>query len=73
MQIKSILGSILVILGIILILFACYAFLADGRMLVGLSVGKAEALAPFLIGALFLGAGVAMFRQGSAGPGGKLN
>jgi uncharacterized membrane protein len=62
MKIKGILGAVLVILGILLILFAAYAFLADGRMLLGLSIGKIESLVPLLIGSIFLFAGVGLFK-----------
>ncbi|MBC8111924.1 MAG: hypothetical protein H7Y04_12760, partial [Verrucomicrobia bacterium] len=43
-------------------LFAGYAFLADGKMLFGLSIGKGETMVPFLIGAVLLVAGTNLFR-----------
>jgi len=56
-------GALLTILGIIVVLFACVAFLSHGKPVLGLSVSKWEALAPFLVGLVFFGAGVSLVRN----------
>lgn len=55
---KRFFASLLTILGIIVVLFACVAFLSDDKPVLGLSVTKWESLVPFLVGAVFLLAGV---------------
>lgn len=55
---KRFFASLLTILGIIVVLFACVAFLSDDKPVLGLSVTKWESLVPFLVGTVFLLAGV---------------
>ncbi|TDB65286.1 hypothetical protein [Arundinibacter roseus] len=55
---KRFFASLLTILGIIVILFACVAFLSDNKPVLGLSVTKWESLVPFLVGTVFLLSGV---------------
>ncbi|WP_266367714.1 hypothetical protein [Tellurirhabdus rosea] len=56
-------GAMLTILGTIVILFACVAFLSDGKPVLGLSVTEWEALAPFLVGVVFFSAGISLVRE----------
>ncbi len=63
MEIKKIFGSTLTILGIIVVLYACVAFLSDGKEVFGLSVSKWEALVPFLVGVVFLSSGISLLKN----------
>lgn len=56
-QFKRFFGSLLTILGIAVLLFACIAFLSDKPVL-GLTVSKWESIVPFLVGTVFLLTGV---------------
>ncbi|WP_128546109.1 hypothetical protein [Larkinella soli] len=56
-------GATLTILGTIVVLFACVAFLSDAKPLLGMSINKWESLAPFLVGLVFFGAGVGLIRN----------
>ncbi|ODS83227.1 MAG: hypothetical protein ABS46_06925 [Cytophagaceae bacterium SCN 52-12] len=56
---KRFFGALLTIIGIVLILFACVAFLSDKPVL-GLEVTKWETLVPFIVGALFMIPGVSL-------------
>ncbi|ACT93632.1 MULTISPECIES: hypothetical protein [Dyadobacter] len=56
-QFKRFFGSLLTILGIAVLLFACVAFLSDKPVL-GLTVSKWESIVPFLVGTVFLLTGV---------------
>ena len=56
-QYKRFFGSLLTILGIAVLLFACVAFLSDKPVL-GLTVSKWESIVPFLVGTVFLLTGV---------------
>ncbi len=51
-------GAGLAILGAVVILFACVAFISDGRPTLGLDVSRGEAIAPFVVGLIFFGAGI---------------
>jgi hypothetical protein len=57
MDIKKILGAILTLGGIVLLLYAGYAFLRGGTVMFGTEVTAWEALVPFIIGVIFLGYG----------------
>jgi hypothetical protein len=50
-------------LGVVVILFALVAFLSDGKPVLGLSVSKGEAAAPFIVGMIFLVTGVNLVRE----------
>ncbi len=63
LDLKKIFGSVLTILGTVVVLFACAAFLSDGRMMLGFSINKAESIVPFLVGLVFFLAGVSLIRQ----------
>ena len=56
-------GSMLTILGTIVVLYACVAFLSDGKPVLGLSVTKWESAAPFIVGLIFLLTGVNLVRE----------
>lgn len=56
-------GASLTILGVVVILFALIAFLSDGKPVLGLSVSKVEAAAPFIVGMIFLVTGVNLVRE----------
>jgi Ca2+/Na+ antiporter len=63
MDIKKIFGSTLTILGIIVVLYACIAFLSDGRRILGFSVDKVESIVPFLVGLVFLMSGISLIKR----------
>lgn len=63
MDLKKIFGSTLTIMGIILVLYACVAFLSDGKVILGLSVSKWEAIVPFLVGIVFLSSGIKLIKN----------
>ncbi|KAA9355070.1 MULTISPECIES: hypothetical protein [Larkinella] len=56
-------GATLTILGIIVVLFACVAFLSDAKPVLGMSITKWESLAPFIVGLVFLGSGVSLINN----------
>ncbi|MBC8151912.1 MAG: hypothetical protein H7Z72_03285 [Bacteroidetes bacterium] len=56
-------GSMLTILGIIVVLYACVAFLSDGKPVLGFSVTKWESAVPFIVGLVFLLTGVNLVRE----------
>jgi uncharacterized membrane protein SirB2 len=57
---KRFFGALLTILGIIVILFACVAFLSDNEPILGLFVTKWESIVPFLVGTVFLLSGISL-------------
>ncbi|HEV7350608.1 hypothetical protein [Telluribacter sp.] len=57
---KRFFGALLTILGIIVILFACVAFLSDNEPVLGLFVTKWESIVPFLVGTVFLLSGISL-------------
>ena len=59
---KRTLGSILSGMGVLFILFACFAFMSDKSVL-GFTLTKWETIVPFLVGALFLFVGVGMLNK----------
>jgi hypothetical protein len=63
MDIKKIFGSTLTVLGIIIVLFACAAFLSDGEPVLGFSVNKTESMVPFLVGLVFLLSGISLIKR----------
>jgi hypothetical protein len=56
---KRFFGAFLTITGVVLVLFACVAFLSDKPVL-GLQVTKWETLVPFIVGGLFMIPGVSL-------------
>ena len=59
---KRTIGSLLTGMGVVFILFSCFAFMSDKPVL-GFSLSKWETLVPFLVGALFLSVGVGMLNK----------
>ncbi len=62
-SLKKFFGSLLTILGVVVVLFACVAFLKDGKPVLGLSVSHWESLVPFLVGLVFLAFGVSLISK----------
>ncbi|GAB3172779.1 MULTISPECIES: hypothetical protein [Telluribacter] len=60
---KRFFAALLTILGIIVVLFACVAFLSDNEPVLGLFVTKWESIVPFLVGIVFLLSGVSMINN----------
>lgn len=60
---KRMLGTILAVLGILLLLFACFAFMATGGEMMGFNVEGARKIAPAVLGLVFLMAGVSMINR----------
>ncbi|WP_345029524.1 hypothetical protein [Ravibacter arvi] len=56
---KRFFGALLTVIGILLVLFACVAFLSD-KPVFGLEITKWETLVPFVVGALFMIPGVSL-------------
>lgn len=61
---KRAFGAFFTILGTIIILFACVAFLNDGKPTLGWKISQWESLVPFLVGTVFLITGVSMISKG---------
>jgi uncharacterized membrane protein SirB2 len=61
-QFKRFFGALLTILGIVVLLFACIAFLSDKPVL-GMTVSKWESVVPFLVGTVFLLTGVNLVKN----------
>ena len=59
---KRAIGSILSGMGVLFILFACFAFMSDKAVL-GFTLTKWETIVPFFVGALFLFVGVGMLNK----------
>ncbi len=56
---KRFFGALLTMIGIVVILFACVAFLSEKPVL-GMEITKWETIVPFLVGGLFLLSGVSL-------------
>ena len=56
-------GASLTVLGVFVVLFALIAFLSDGKAVLGMSISKFEATAPFIVGMIFLVTGVNLVRE----------
>ncbi len=59
---KRFFASLLTILGIVVVLFACIAFMSDGPVL-GMTVTKWESIVPFAVGLVFLLSGVNLINR----------
>ncbi|MFT4031507.1 MAG: hypothetical protein QM669_03750 [Siphonobacter sp.] len=57
---KRFFAAFFTILGTAIVLFACVAFLNDGKPTLGWKVSQWETLVPFLVGLVFLITGVSM-------------
>lgn len=62
-QFRRFFGAALTIIGTFVILFACVAFLSDGKPTLGMSITKGESVAPFIIGMIFFLSGVSLVRE----------
>jgi hypothetical protein len=62
-NLRKFFGSLLLILGVVVILFACVAYLRDGKPVLGMSVTHWESVVPFLVGLVFLGFGAGMINR----------
>lgn len=60
---KRTLGSVLAVLGVLLLLFACFAFMATGGEMMGFNVSGGRKAAPAVLGLIFLVAGVSMINR----------
>ncbi len=60
---KRNIGLALTLLGVIILLFACYAFMSSNETLMGLDVSGIKKLAPTLLGLIFLAAGVSIINK----------
>ncbi len=65
LDLKKIFGSVLTVLGVLIVLFACVAFLSDNEPVLGFSVTKAESIVPFVVGFLFFTGGIRLIGQTS--------
>ncbi len=62
MDIVKIFASVLTGVGMLLMIFACMAFLQGSGSLLGISIDKWGTLAPFLLGTVFFAAGIYLLR-----------
>lgn len=62
MNMKRTFGAILTILGIIFIIWASYAFMSGGGSVGDVSVGKWNAIIPFIVGLIFFGSGIGLIK-----------
>ena len=62
MDMVKLFAGILTGVGMLLMIFACLAFLQGSGSLLGISIDKWGALAPFLLGSVFFVAGVYLLR-----------
>ena len=56
-------GASLTIIGVVVVLFALVAFLSEGKAVLGMHISKAESMAPFIVGMIFLVTGVNLVRE----------
>jgi uncharacterized membrane protein len=62
MNMKRTFGAILTILGIIFIIWGSFAFLSGGSSMAGVSVGKFNAIVPFIVGLIFFISGIGLIK-----------
>ncbi len=62
-QFRRFFGATLTILGVMVILFACVAFLSDNKAVLGMNVTKGESAVPFIVGLIFFSAGVSLINN----------
>lgn len=60
---KRNLGAILTGLGVVLLLFTCFAFMSSTGKMMGFDVTGAKKIAPAVLGLIFLVAGVSMINR----------
>ena len=62
MDIKTIFGIFLTIVGIALLLFSGYIFLRGGGSLFGTAISTWGGIVPFIIGVIFFSSGIKLFK-----------
>ena len=62
MDVKTIFGVVLTICGFALLLFSGYVMLRGGGSLFGTSISGWGGLIPFVIGTIFFGSGIKLFK-----------
>lgn len=60
---KRLIGGVLSALGALLLLFACFAFMASGSTLLGLDISGAKKIAPTILGLIFLISGLGLINR----------
>jgi hypothetical protein len=63
LDLKKVFGPVLTLLGTIVLLFACVAFLSGGEKVLGLSVSKTESAVPFIVGLIFFLSGINLIKN----------
>ncbi len=58
MKLQKVFGTILTLLGVVMLIFAGIAFLQEGAVILGLSITQWEAAVPFVIGIIFFSSGI---------------
>lgn len=62
MDIVKIFATALTLCGMFLLIFTCFAFMKGGGALLGIPVDTIGLFAPFILGIIFFGAGLFLFR-----------
>jgi uncharacterized membrane protein len=62
MNMKRTFGAILTILGIIFIIWGAFSFLSGGGSMAGISIGKFNAIVPFIVGLIFFISGIGLIK-----------
>jgi len=60
---KRTLGGLLTGIGLILLLFACAAFMADGGKMMGFDVSGGKKIAPAVLGLILMVSGIGMINR----------
>jgi hypothetical protein len=60
---KRTLGGILTAIGVLLLLFTCFAFMSSTGTMMGMDVTGARKIAPGVLGLIFMLAGVSMINR----------
>jgi hypothetical protein len=60
---KRTLGGILAVIGLLLLLFACVAFMSADDMVMGMTVKGARKIAPAVLGVILLISGISMVNR----------
>ena len=61
-NLKKILGLVLTVFGVVLLIFACIAFMNSSGTMLGMDVSGAKKIAPTVLGLIFLVAGVSIVK-----------
>lgn len=60
---KRFFGALLTIIGIVIVIFACIAFLSTGKPILGMTISKWETIVPFAVGLVFLLSGISLINN----------